>query len=223
MTLRDIPCDRRNYGGRRAGKVEYLVVHYTAVPGDTAENEGRYFAGNDTGKTSAHFFVDEREVVRSVPEDYVAWHCGGRSYFHDRCRNYNSIGVEICTKGEPGDYRFDPRALLNAKTLLRQLMDRYDVPPERVLRHYDVTRKLCPMPFVGQGQRDWEAFKGGLNVYHTVEEVPVWARDTVQMLCDRGALQGDEKGKLNLSEDMVRILVILDRAGSFAAAVKSEE
>lgn len=214
MILRDIPCDRRNYGGRRASPVEYLVVHYTAVPGDTAENEGRYFARNDTGKTSAHYFVDEREAVRSVPEDFVAWHCGGREYFHDHCRNGNSIGIEICTKGEPGDYRFDPRALHNAQTLLRQLMAKYQVPPERVLRHYDVTRKLCPMPFVGQGQKDWETFKGGLKMYQKTEQLPDWAKETVQKLVDRGALQGDGEGNLNLSEDMVRLLVILDRMGT---------
>lgn len=215
MTILDIPCRRDNYGGLRAKPPQYLVVHYTAVPGDTAENNGRYFARADTGKTSAHYFVDEHKIVRSVPEEYVAYHCGGSYYYHPECRNANSIGVEICTKGGPGNYFFDPAALENAKWLLRQLMEKYDIPADRVVRHWDVTHKVCPAPFVGAGAAAWEEFKGGLNVYQKLEDVPGWAMATVQKLVDQDLLNGDEKGSLNLSYDMTRILVILDRAGIF--------
>ena len=215
MTILDIPCRRENHGGLRAKPPVYLVVHYTAVPGDTAENNGRYFARADTGKTSAHYFVDEHKIVRSVPEEYVAYHCGGSIYYHPECRNSNSIGVEICTKGGPGNYFFEPEALENAKWLLRQLMEKYDIPADRVVRHWDVTHKVCPAPFVGAGAAAWEEFKGGLNVYQKLEDVPGWAMATVQKLVDQDLLNGDEKGSLNLSYDMTRILVILDRAGIF--------
>jgi len=50
--------------------------------------------------------------------------------------------------------------------------------------------------------------------YDTIDEVPAWARETVKKLMDMGALKGGDKG-LNLSEDMLRILVITDRAGAF--------
>jgi len=215
VTVTEIRCSRQNYGGLRSVPVKYIVVHYTGVANDRAINNARYFASADTGKTSAHYFVDEREIIRSVPEAYVAYHCGGRSYFHDRCRNSNSIGVEICTKGENGEYWFDPDALENARQLIRDLMERYDVPPENVIRHYDVTHKLCPMPFVGKGQPAWEEFKGGLIVYKRIENVPDWAKPTVEKIVEKGYLQGDEKGNLNLSADLTRMLVILDRAGVF--------
>lgn len=215
MTILDIPCRRDNYGGLRAKPPRYLVVHYTAVPGDTAENNGRYFARADTGKTSAHYFVDEHQIVRSVPEECVAYHCGGSIYYHPDCRNGNSIGVEICTKGGPGNYFFEPAALENAKWLLRQLMEKYDIPADHVVRHWDVTHKVCPAPFVGAGAAAWEEFKGGLNVYHKLEDVPGWAIATVQKLVNQDILIGDENGNLNLSYDMTRILVILDRAGIF--------
>lgn len=52
--------------------------------------------------------------------------------------------------------------------------------------------------------------------YNTVQECPEWARKTVQKLIDKGCLSGDGKG-LNLSEDMVRMLVINDRAGVYGA------
>ena len=213
MNVLDIPCRRENYGGHRGQDVRYLVVHYTAVPGDTAEHNGRYFARADTDKTSAHYFVDEHQIVRSVPEDYAAYHCGGSSYCHPACRNANSIGVELCTRGGPGNYFFAPGTLENARRLLRSLMDRYHIPAQRVLRHYDVTGKCCPAPFVGAGQRAWERFKEGLTVYNTVEDVPGWARHTVEKLVDWGVLAGDGQGNLDLSGDLVRVLVILDRLG----------
>jgi len=193
--------------------VAYLVVHYTAGRNDTAENNGVYFAREIVG-ASAHYFVDETAVVQSVPDAYVAYHCGGAAYFHDHCRNGNSIGVEICTKWDGNTYSFAPEAVSNARTLVRMLMQKYDVPAERVLRHWDVTHKPCPAPFVGAGKLAWEAFKGGLTVYQKMEQVPEWAQKTIQKLTERQLLLGDGEG-LNLTSDMTRLLVILDRAGVF--------
>ena len=50
--------------------------------------------------------------------------------------------------------------------------------------------------------------------YNTVKECPSWARETVQKLVDKEYLNGTGEG-LDLSADMVRLLVILDRAGAF--------
>lgn len=214
MNILDMPCNAANYGGIRGSAVQYLVVHYTAGRNDTAVNNGTYFAREAVG-ASAHYFVDETTVVRSVPEDRIAWHCGGAVYRHPSCRNGNSIGIEICSKYENGVYTFAPAALERAKVLLRQLMAQYGIPAENVVRHYDVTGKLCPAPFVGSGQANWEAFKGGLQMYNKLEQVPDWARDSIRKLTERGALQGDGSGNLNLSEDLTRTLVILDRLGLF--------
>lgn len=48
-------------------------------------------------------------------------------------------------------------------------------------------------------------------VYRTLEEVPAWGRGAVERLVTRGALRGNERGELNLSADLLRTLVILDR------------
>ena len=214
--MKTILCDPNNRGGLRTAPIRFIVVHYTGSPNDTAVNEGLYFNRNDTGKTSAHYFVDENEIVCSVPDEYIAYHCGGATYFHDQCRNGNSIGVEICTKRDAdGKYYFHPDAQARAQAFIRELMDKYNIPQNNVIRHFDVTHKLCPMPFVGEGQPLWEEFKGGLVVYKTIENVPEWAKPTVQKLMDAEYLQGDMEGNLNLTNDMTRTLVILDRAGVF--------
>ena len=110
---------------------------------------------------------------------------------------------------------------MQAQELVRKLMQKYEISEDNVLRHYDVTGKVCPVPFVGHGQADWERFKGGLTVYNTLEQVPDWAKPSIQKLLDAGALTGNEKGELELSRDLTRTLVILDRLG--ALEEKKEE
>ena len=85
-----------------------------------------------------------------------------------------------------------------------------------MIRHYDVTGKICPAPFVGVGIEDWKEFKEEIAMkrYNSVQELPTWARPTVQKLIDKGFLNGTDTG-LDLTHDNVRMLVILDRAGVF--------
>lgn len=211
-----IACNTANYGGLRAQKIKYIVIHYTAGDGDTAQGNGSYFRNNRV-QASAHWFVDDTEAVLSVEEHFIAWHCGGSAYVHPECRNGNSIGVELCSrKDADGLYYFTQETVANAVTLVRELMKKYNVPPENVIRHYDVTGKICPAPFVGAGYDQWNEFKEEISMkrYDKLEDVPNWATATVQRLMDRDILQGNGQG-LDLSHDMVRLLVILDRAGMF--------
>ena len=211
-----ITCNTQNYGGLRAQKVKYIVVHYTAGNGDTARDNGVYFQRNAVG-ASAHWFVDEKDALLSVPEEFVAWHCGGGVYVHPKCRNANSIGVELCSrKDRDGVYYFAEDTVENAVELIRELMKKYEVPPENVIRHFDVTQKACPAPFVGAGHEDWKEFKEMVSMkkYERVEEVPAWGTPTIQKLMAKGILKGTDTG-LDMSHDMMRTLVILDRAEVF--------
>ena len=71
-------ANRKNYGSKRSTKtIKYLVYHYTANDGDTDENNAKYFH-NNVVKASAHKFVDDDSATTSVPDNYVAWHCGRR-------------------------------------------------------------------------------------------------------------------------------------------------
>lgn len=214
---------KENYAqmSKRAAKdIWYLVIHFTGNDGDTAEANAAYFAREAVG-VSAHYFVDALEVWRSVPEAWTAWHCGTKgAYFHAECRNRNSIGIELCSqKDSTGRYLFAPETVTRAAALTRLLMARYNIPAERVLRHYDVTHKNCPEPFVRDAAA-WQAFidrlkeDGEMTIYKTWADVPDWARDTVAKLTQKGLLQGEE-GYLNLEHNMLRGLVINDRAGLY--------
>lgn len=233
-------CNERNYRKGREFAIHWICLHFTSGNGDTAQNNADYFAREGGLNASAHYFVDTERIVQSVKDSDTAWHCGkerGGNYYND-CRNANSIGIEMCSIIRNGVYVIPEATMKNAAKLTRELMAKYHIPVSRVCRHYDVTHKDCPEPWV-RNPRLWEKFKTMLTeevedmteqqtrnivkqeiskaesakkVYNSVAECPAWAKDTVQKLVNKGFLHGDDKGKLALSTDLLRLLVINDRA-----------
>lgn len=53
------------------------------------------------------------------------------------------------------------------------------------------------------------------KTYKTLEDIPNWGKSTVEKLVNKKAIQGDENGNLNISNDLLRILVIHDRLGLY--------
>ena len=225
MNIKEMPANASNYTKGRKQSVQYIVVHYIANNGDRAESNGKYFQ-QPNRNASAHYFVDENDVVQSVKDSDTAWHCGAKNYKHNKCRNDNSIGVEMCSeKDSSGQYYINEETQKKALEVVKWLMEKYGVPLENVLRHYDVTGKLCPEPFA-RNQVQWLDFKGRLAgqqkeeetemIYNYIDEnMPQWARETVQKLVDKGYLKGNEKGELGLNDTMLKIFVVNDRAGLY--------
>lgn len=237
LEIETIPCREDNHGSRRTEPVSYLVVHYTAGNGDTARDNGRYFARCAVG-ASAHYFVDSKQVVASVAEENVAWHCGAASYRHPRCRNGNSIGVELCSVLRDGQYAFEAETVENALALLAELMRRYEIPVERVLRHYDVTGKVCPAPFVADTAA-WQQFLDRLEEKTMTEEAfaaqmaqylkalaqeppAEWSEEARAWAEGAGILQGDGTGMRYRSpltrEELVQVLYRLEKGESHGTA-----
>ena len=216
-----VSCDPSNYRAGRTQPVRYIVLHYTANNGDTARNNCDYYHRVGGLQASAHYFCDEHGVMQSVREGDTAWHCGARAYWHPECRNGNSIGIEMCgRKRADGSYYIKPETVANAAALAREIMQRYGIDTDHVLRHYDVTGKRCPMPWV-DAPAQWTAFKDTLTLgrtneeedenmvkYKTIDDVPEWYRSEVQELMDAGALKGTGNGALDISEDVVRGAII---------------
>ena len=141
-----VSCDPSNYCAGRTQPVRYIVMHYTANNGDTARNNCDYYHRVGGLQASAHYFCDEHGAMQSVREGDTAWHCGARAYWHPECRNGNSIGIEMCSrKRADGSYYILPETVANAAALAREIMQRYGIDTEHVVRHYDVTGKHCPM------------------------------------------------------------------------------
>ena len=151
-------------------KISYIVIHYVGATGG-AEANCIYFARGYVG-ASAHYFVGHNgEVWQSVLDKDIAWHCGASSYKHKECRNDNSIGIELCvrTKGSQADtsrdWYFEDATVTAAAQLTKALMEKYNIPADHVLRHYDVTGKICPNPYVyNTTKHTWTEFKRLISV-----------------------------------------------------------
>lgn len=137
-------------------EIKYIVVHYTGNKGDTAYNNTKYFKTVRRG-ASAHYFVDETEVWQCVEDKDAAWHCGTKGkYYHEDCRNANSIGVEMCNSVSKNEV-----VERNTAELVRYLIKKYKLNSDRIVRHYDVTHKQCPLTMIDENE--WQRFKDSLK------------------------------------------------------------
>lgn len=211
--LNEVLANPGNYGGTRiAGKIQYLVLHYTGNDGDTALSNARYFQDNVV-KSSAHYFVDDAMVCRSVPELRTAWAVGGKKWadcavtgggtLYGVVTNSNSISVELCDTRTDGVYGASDETLENAIDLCREIMTRYKIPIERVVRHFDVTGKHCPAYMMDENL--WETFKTCLDAPEPLDNTPSPAhKEGVEWAVKNGILTGDAAGNLKLTEPVTR-------------------
>ena len=152
MIINKLPI-RYNYS-RRLNEMRYIVVHDTGNPrrGAGALSHYRYFNGGYRA-ASAHFFVDDRNVVETVDPHLVSWHCGdGKGRYG--ITNSNSIGIEICIN-EDSDFE---KAKAQARELIKFLCQTYRIPKKNVVRHYDASRKICPGRMARDNWKEWKEF-----------------------------------------------------------------
>ena len=211
-TIKEQLANSENYGGsRNASQIRYLVYHYTGNDGDRAANNAKYFQNNIV-KASAHYFVDDTTVWRSVPDLKVAWSVGGSKYanadktgggtMYGVITNTNSISIEMCDTIRNGVYQASEATLANAAALGRTLMEKYGIPIENVYRHFDVTGKHCPSYLVNA--QKWAEFKKRLEV-KIVDNTPSGAhKEGVEWAIANGILTGNSDGDLMLSQPVTR-------------------
>lgn len=152
-----------NFSSRKGQKVKFLVVHDTgnSSKGADAMAHQRYFGGGNRN-ASAHYFVDDKRIVQIIGDSYSSWHCGdnqGHGRALNGCKNATSIGIELCINSD-GDYQ---KAYANLVELVKNLMQKFDVPASRVCRHYDVSRKSCPNSFRANNWSRWTDFKAKIQ------------------------------------------------------------
>lgn len=147
------------------GRIKYIVVHYFGYLG-TAAGLAKTWASKYTG-ASAHYAVGHAgDVYQMVEDGDVAWHCGASKYKHKECRNSNSIGIEMAVRKKSTatmsaadkDWYFEEATVQAAAELVAEKMQQYNIPLDNVIRHYDVTGKTCPNPYVVKSDA-WTAFK----------------------------------------------------------------
>lgn len=204
MNIPFIQAKSISYSGTRAySSVYYIIIHYTGISNDTAQNNAKYFANGNTRAAGAHFFVDQQgriyqsikmsNIAKSVPRKRQGYSGGGT--FLKKCTSANSVSIEMTD-----NLTKDPSA---AQTeAVRQLVAYIqNVCPnaKSIVRHYDVTGKLCPARMVDE--KKWAAFKSAITTKPSqtttvVKEDEIdMTKDEVQRMIDASvqkALKGSQ-------------------------------
>lgn len=144
--------------------IRYLAIHFTAGSNSSKGHARNVKLVFEERKASADFAVDDEEIVQLNPdlENYYCWAVGDKKsvgsnggILYGIATNRNTISIEICSTCKPATsktvsysnhegWSFTKEALHNAIKLAKLLMERYNIPINRVVRHYDISGKLCP-------------------------------------------------------------------------------
>lgn len=160
-----------NYTKSSASRIKYIVIHYVGALGSAKAN-CNYYASQKLSASAHYFICHSGEIWQSVEDANVAWHCGGKKYanttggkFYGTCTNANSIGIEMCVrKDSKGVWYFEDATVESAIALTKELMQKYNIPAENVIRHFDVNGKQCPAPYVLNNTRHvWNDFKTAIS------------------------------------------------------------
>lgn len=133
--------------------INAVVIHYVGNPGTSAQANRNYFNGlalSHEAYASSHFVVGlEGEVIACVPLTEVA--------YASNDRNGDTVSIEVCHDDETGEY--SAVTYERVVELAAWLCGTFDLDPEKdVIRHYDVTGKICPKFYV-ENPEAWERLK----------------------------------------------------------------
>ncbi len=146
-----IPVNEFSRPGKRTDDIVGIVVHYVGNPGTSAEANRNYFAGlaiSGATYASSNFIIGlDGEIIECVPLGEVAY-CSNK-------RNNDTVSIECCHPDGSGEFTAETYASL--VKLCRWLCDVYGIGSGGIIRHYDVTGKLCPLYFV-EHEDEWESF-----------------------------------------------------------------
>ncbi|MFP3390584.1 N-acetylmuramoyl-L-alanine amidase [Brevibacillus sp. SIMBA_040] len=153
-----------------------VVIHWTANERKGADAvANRNFFNNPTTEPSAHYCVDDKQIVRCLPEDEMGYHVGAKTYKPDALKQLSSypndctIGIEMCVN-QDGDFN---AMYQRALELAADILKRYGWGIDHLWRHFDITGKNCPAYFVSDdyarrftgltAAQAWAKFKGDVH------------------------------------------------------------
>ena len=146
-------------------KVKYLIFHYTGMKSEAAAIK-RLTSFNS--KVSCHYFIKiNGEILRIVPDSYIAWHAGTSSWKNDNFLNSSSIGIEISNPGHDYNYKnFNKKQIKSIISLSKKLKKKYRIKKKNILGHSDI----APLRKKDPGEKfPWKLLaKNNLCLWHNV-------------------------------------------------------
>ncbi len=212
-------------------KTNYVVLHHAAAKACSPYQIDSWHKANGWSGIGYHYFIrKDGTIYRGRPE----WATGA----HAQGKNHESIG--ICVEGNYDvEYVMPDDQKEAVKTVLHDIKLRY--PNTTVKGHKHVGATSCPgkyyplsemmtyyrniipkeseklnMTQYEELKKEIDVLKSRVGYFNYIDEnMNESYKPTVQKLVDIGVLQGNERGELMLTTDMMRILTVLDRTGVF--------
>lgn len=207
-------------------RTDYIVIHNADAVSCTPQNVHKWHLSNGWAGIGYHFFVSkDGSIYRGRPLDTVGAHTQG----------FNSVSVGVCFEGKyhSTDISMPSAQLTAGRELLAYLRKLY--PKAAVKGHRDLMATDCPGQYFPYNElvnekendelmsKEYNELNGRVTrlenpmIYNYIDDnMPEWARPTVQKLVVNGVLKGNENGELGLTDELLRILVINDRAGLYS-------
>lgn len=155
-----------NLRKREKSKVKYLIFHYTGMK---SEKNAIKRLLNSRSKVSCHYFIKRNgEIIRMVPDLYVAWHAGVSFWKKDRLLNSKSIGIEISNPGHRNSYQNFTRTQIKSLIYIsKYLLKKYKINRQNVLGHSDI----APLRKIDPGENfPWKSLaKNKISIWHKLD------------------------------------------------------
>ncbi len=142
-------------------EIKGIVVHYTANPGTTAQQNRNYFNslakqnGESATSVSSHFIIGlDGEVIQCIPLDEIS--------YASNDRNGDTVSIECCHPEADG--KFTDATYQSLVRLCAWLEEELNLSEASIIRHYDVNGKLCPLYYV-ENESLWNTFKNDVKAY----------------------------------------------------------
>ena len=152
---------------RPSKQIKFIIFHYTGMK---SESDALKRLTDIQSEVSCHYLIKNNgEIVKIVPDLYIAWHAGKSSWKNYKSLNQNSIGIEITNPGHEYGYKnFTQKQITTLVKLSKFLIKKYKINPKNILGHSDIAvlRKKDP------GEKfPWEYLaKNKIGIWHTLNK-----------------------------------------------------
>tara|TARA_Y100000590_G_scaffold251115_1_gene282018 strand:+ start:1269 stop:2009 length:741 start_codon:yes stop_codon:yes gene_type:complete len=152
---------------RKRKFIKYLIFHYTGMK---SENAAIKRLTKIQSEVSTHYFVKKSgEVLRMVPDLYIAWHAGVSQWRKHKLLNKNSIGIEISNPGHQNGYiPFSKKQIKSTIKLSKILIKKYKIKNYDILGHSDIAPERKKDP----GEKfPWKIlYKNKIGIWHNLSK-----------------------------------------------------
>jgi len=152
---------------RNSKQIKFIIFHYTGMK---KESQAISRLTNIQSKVSCHYLIkNSGQIVKLVPDLYIAWHAGKSSWRSFKSLNKNSIGIEITNPGHEFNYKkFSKKQIFSILELSKFLIKKYNIDKKNILGHSDIAPERKKDP----GEKfPWKyLYQNKVGLWHTLKE-----------------------------------------------------